>query len=50
MFKLPSPIDLAEAILKIENNDEIGMRLKRRYEIYYYKLQVYLHPQDIQIS
>ena len=21
-----------------------------RYEIYYYKLQVYLHPQDIQIS
>ena len=20
------------------------------YEIYYYKLQVYLHPQDIQIS
>ena len=35
MFKLPSPIDLAEAILRIEHNDEIGTRLKRRFEMDY---------------
>lgn len=35
MFHLADEKMLAEAILKIENNDEIGMRLKRRFEMDY---------------